>query len=74
MVHSPIVVNGDAMKPPTVSKTTSLFLANPVEKMLLSGYSKDPKTNKNLFLHGAQIKPNQDTTAETKSDSGVKVL
>ncbi|CAI5678676.1 unnamed protein product [Oreochromis niloticus] len=61
MVHSPIVVNGDAMKPSTVSKTTSLFLANPVEKMLLSGYSTDPQTNKNTYFY-VEHKSNQTRT------------
>lgn len=65
MVHSPIVVNGDAMKPSTVSKTTSLFLANPVEKMLLSGYSKDPKTNKNTYFY-MEHKSNQTRTLQQK--------
>ncbi|XP_074499229.1 1-phosphatidylinositol 4,5-bisphosphate phosphodiesterase eta-2a isoform X1 [Sebastes fasciatus] len=72
VVHSPIKVNGDPMKPPAPSRTMSLPPTNPAEKTVPSQCSRDIQTNRStrsFMEHTPNKRENQKTLTEKKNDT-----
>uniref|UniRef100_A0A671XX93 1-phosphatidylinositol 4,5-bisphosphate phosphodiesterase n=2 Tax=Sparus aurata TaxID=8175 RepID=A0A671XX93_SPAAU len=71
VVDSPTKVSGDPKKPPTLSRTTSSTLTNPVEKTGPSQSAQDIKTyrsNHSLMEHTQNERQNLETLTHKKND------
>nr|XP_046253914.1 1-phosphatidylinositol 4,5-bisphosphate phosphodiesterase eta-2a isoform X2 [Scatophagus argus]XP_046253915.1 1-phosphatidylinositol 4,5-bisphosphate phosphodiesterase eta-2a isoform X2 [Scatophagus argus] len=71
-LDSPIKVSGDPKKPPTLSRTASLYLTNLAEKTLpsqCSEYTQNNKSPHSFMEHTPNKMENTETLSEKKSDT-----